>query len=87
MNNTDIYIKDEGYASVRLHESLEAKEWCHKNGYLNSLTKFGKEWCGEPVWYPGMIDGEYRFGISINRAKVFTLEARKAGLIVESEFE
>lgn len=87
MGNPDIYIKDEGYASVRLHNSLEAKEWCHKNGYINSLTSFGKEWCGEPVWYPGMIDGGYKFGIDIDHVKVFTLKAKEAGLIVESEFE
>ena len=87
MDKTDIYIKDEGYADVRLHESLEAKEWCHKNGYTNSLVDFGKEWCGEPVWYPGMIDGGYKFGLKLSQVKEFILKARDAGLTVESEFE
>ena len=87
MNEPDIYIKDGGYADVRLHESLEAKEWCHKNGYHNALTKFGKEWCGEPVWYPGMIDGSYKFGLPLHQLKEFILKAKKAGLIVESELD
>lgn len=87
MDKPDIYIKDEGYADVRLHESQKAKEWCYKNGYLNSLTRFGTEWCGEPVWYPGMIDGSYKFMLRLLQLKRFILRAEEIGLIIESEFD
>ena len=86
MNETDIYIKDEGYANVRLHNNLKAKEWCHENGYLNSLTAFGKEWCGNPVWYPGMKEGGYKFALNPHNVPTFIKLATKAGLTVESEF-
>ena len=84
--DTDIFIKDEGYADVRLHRSQKAKRWCHKNGYENSLTYFGKTWCGEPVWYPGMTKGSYKFAISVDDVPEFIKKAKEAGLTIESEF-
>jgi len=84
--NADIYIKDEGYASVRLHNNLPAMKWCHVMGYQNSLIKFGKEYCGRPVYYPGMNSGMYSFALNESQARAFTKKAKKAGFIVESEF-
>jgi len=62
-------------------------QWCHNNGYFNSLVSIGKTYCGEPVWYPGMETGMYSFGVSKSIGKRFTKEARAAGFVIESEFE
>jgi len=86
MANPDIYIKDEGYADCRLHKSQKAKEWCHENGYTNSLIDFGKTWCGQPIWYPGMTTGVYKFALLISHVPEFIKAAEAAGLIIESEF-
>ena len=83
---TDFYIKDEGYADVKVHTNQKAKEWCHKNGYENSLTYFGKTWCSEPVWYPGMNEGFYKFAIKVNKVENFIKKVKAAGFTVESEF-
>jgi len=83
----DIFIKDEGYASVRLHTApVEVKEWCHNHGLENSLTSFGKTWCGDPVWYPGMKEGRYSFALKVKYVHKFIAEVKKAGFTVESEF-
>jgi len=78
----DIYIKEEGYADVRLHDSQKAKVWCNENGYENSLARNG-----EKIWYPGMTEGGYKFGLNYNDVNTFTKKARKAGLKIYSEFE
>jgi len=88
MKEPIIYIKNEsGYADIRLHDSSsKTKQWCHDNGYLNSLTHFGKTWCGDPVWYPGMTEGRYKFVINPDDVEEFIELAEEIGLIIKSEF-
>lgn len=89
--NPDIFIKDEGYADVILHNNLKAMEWCHFHGYKNSLDTFGKTWAGQLVWYPGMKRGMYKFALypfalgkmSLNS---FIKKVKAAGFTVQSEF-
>jgi len=87
-SKVDIYIKNEGYCDVRLHNCLPAMEWCHANGYVNHLAiQFKDEFCGSPVWKPGMKEGMYSFSLTKAQCIKFTRKARAAGLTVESEFE
>ena len=81
----DVFIKDEGYADVKLL-SLKAKVWAHKYGIPNSLEQFGEEFCGTPVWYPGMQEGMYQCGIKLSALKKVAKAMQKEGLVVESEF-
>ena len=82
----DIFIKDEGFAQVRIHNNPKAAKWAHEQGYKNSLERFGKEFAGEPVWYPGMENGVYYFGLTPEMVPPFIKAAEFAGLTVESEF-
>lgn len=84
--NIDIFIKDEGYGDFKFL-TLAAKEWAHENGIPNSLAEFGKEFCGMPVWYPGMKKGQYTCGIRQSKIKKFVKAAISAGLNVDCEFD
>jgi len=83
---TDIYIKDEGYADMKFL-TQDAKEWAHKMGIPNSLHEFGKEFCEQKVWYPGMEDGLYQYGIKPFTANNLAIIAETDGLVVENEFD
>lgn len=41
-SKVDIYIKDEGYADVRL-QTVKVKKWAKKQGILNSWDKINKK--------------------------------------------
>ena len=88
MEKADIYIKQEGdYYSVRCHRNLKAMEFAHSLDIPNSLEYFGKTYCDEPVWYPGMKTGMYSFTLNRTDAQRFAKEARQNDLIVASEAE
>jgi hypothetical protein len=80
----DIYIKDEGYASIKAL-SNKAKLACHALDIDNELLHFGKEWCGEKVCLPGDIDGLYQAECGLDKVEEIIELFENAGLVVESE--
>jgi len=83
---TDVYIKDEGYADVKFL-SLKAKKWAHENNIPNSLEHFGENFCGKSIWYPGMKEGLYNTSCFLSKLKQLLPKMRKFGLIIESEID
>ena len=84
--STDFYIKDEGYAAIKVI-ATKAKEFCNLNGYDNSLLKFGHKFCGQSVWTPGMKEGMYQFGLKRSTLHIFVNFIKKHGFTVETELE
>jgi hypothetical protein len=80
----DFYIKDEGYAAVKV-VSNHAKLWCLENGFHNSLLEFGAEFCGQKVWTRGMKEGIYQFGIRRSQLAEFLLLVDEDKFTFESE--
>ena len=80
----DFYIKDEGYAAVKV-VSNHAKEWCLENGFDNSLLEFGAEFCGQKVWTKGMKEGMYQFALKRSQLPEFFLLIDDSKFTFESE--
>ena len=80
----DFYIKDEGYAAVKV-VSNQAKLWCLENGFPNSLLEFGVEFCGQKVWTRGMKEGMYQFSLRRSRLPVFLLMVDEDKFTFETE--
>lgn len=81
---TDFYIKDEGYADVKVL-SNKAKIFCDGKGYDNDLLDIGDTYCGQPVWKPGMTQGMYQFGIKKSQVNRFIKMVEENKFTVESE--
>ena len=79
----DIFIKDEGFAHVK-PQTNEAKTWCKKIGFENSLEEFGDTFAGQPVW-DGKNNGMFMFAIKRSAVKRFKKFAETNGFVVESE--
>lgn len=86
MKTPDVYIKHEGYADIKFLTN-KAKETAHKLGIANSLTSFGKTFCGQPVWNPTTKKGLYTIGVKVSALKRICKELKKNGLVIESEFD
>lgn len=83
----DLYIKDEGYADVRLITD-EAKNWAHKLGFENSLIGITPDdtYYGEKVWNHITKTGPYHFSIATHTIHEFMDVIDASGLNYESEF-
>ncbi len=88
--NPDVYVKQEGYGDFKFL-TVKAKEVANELKIPNSLHHFGKEFCGMPVYYHDQPKthekGKYTCGIKLAHIERTTKKLRKAGLVVESEFE
>ena len=80
----DIFVKQEGYHDIKFL-TQKAKEWAHEAEIPNALARFGMTFCGKPVWYFGMNEGQYQYGAIESDAIQILRAAHLAGLKIESE--
>ena len=83
---TDVFIKDEGYADIRL-QSTKIKQFCTDQGFVNQLESFGDTFCGQPVWSEKSPKGVFKLVAKAHEAKEVANLFEENGFTVESEFE
>ena len=83
--DTDVYIKDEGFAQV-MFLSDRAKDVASALFIPNSLQEFGDTFCDKPVWNEKTRIGVYRCGFKLSYLNAVVKDLKDAGLTVECEF-
>lgn len=81
---TDVYIKNEGYADIRL-KSDKIKKFAYEQGFENDLEMFDS-WGGEPIWSPETQVGAFKASVDGSAGVEVTKLFESAGFNVESEF-
>jgi len=83
---TDVFIKNEGYADIRLR-SDKIKRFCTEQGFYNQLEQMGDTFCDEPVWTKKSPKGVFHMAVKTRaEAKEVGKYFEENGFKVESEF-
>lgn len=86
MKKTDVFIKHEGHADIRLRTDA-VKTFCTEQGFYNQLEQMGDTFCGEPVWTEKSPKGVFHLSVETAReAREVAEYFEENGFKVESEF-
>jgi len=85
VETVDIYVKDEGYASIRFL-TKSVKKWASEAKIPNTLDNYKKDgFCGQPIFIKNKQDGLYRIACGKRDMNNIIKHAKKAGFAVDSE--